>query len=304
MKRKELNKEKNIIGNQKEKVKINKSLFVNKKAETNKSLFNNEKEKSKINNKIILITILVLLIFSFLIGMRFLNKNYYNSGKFGNNTSIKEIEKTILNINSYKAEIEVTIKSNKNENKYKLYQEVKDGKEMQKVIEPEILKGTEIIYENGNLQIKNTQINASKIYTNYPYIANNELFLSDFLNNFNKSSNKEIRKEENKIVFILRNGKIYNQEQILTIEKNNSINNENKQQNYDQNYNENKRQNTDQNDNENKPQNNDQKNNENKNKNQNTNQNDNNKMKMTMQIIDSNNNVKIYIIYNKIEFNI
>lgn len=266
MKSKESNKEKNVIGNQKEKVKKNKSLFVNKKAETNKSLFNNEKEKSKINNKTILITILVLLIVSFLIGMKFLNKNYYNSEKIGNNMSIKEIEKTILNINSYKAEIEVTIKSNKNENKYKLYQEVKDGKEMQKVIEPEILKGTEIIYENGNLQIKNTQINASKIYTNYPYIANNELFLSDFLKNFNESSNKEIKKEENKIVFILRNGKIYNQEQILTIEKNNSINNENKPQN--------------------------------------TNQNDNNKMKMTMQIIDSNNNTKIYIIYNKIEFNI
>jgi len=286
LKSKESNKEKNVIGNEKEKVKIYKSLFVNKKAETNKSLFNNEKEKSKINNKIILITILVLLIVSFLIGMKFLNKNYYNSGKFGNNTSIKEIEKTILNINSYKAEIDVTIKSNKNENRYKLYQEVKDGKEMQKVIEPESLKGTEIIYENGNLQIKNTQINASKIYTNYPYIANNELFLNDFLNNFNKSTNKEIRKEENKIVFILRNGKIYNQEQILTIEKNKFINNENKPQNY----------------NENKPQNNDQNNNENKL--QNTNQNDNNKMKMTMQIIDSNNNVKIYIIYNKIEFNI
>ena len=290
MKRKELNKEKNVIGNQKEKVKINKSLFVNKKAEINKNLFNNEKEKSKINNKIILITILVLLIVSFLIGIKLLNKNYYNSGKFGNNTSIKEIGKTILNINSYKAEIEVTIKSNKNENKYKLYQEVKDGKEMQKVIEPESLKGTEIIYENSNLQIKNTQINASKIYTNYPYIANNELFLNDFLKNFNESSNKEIKKEENKIVFILRNGKIYNQEQILTIEKNSSIDNENKPQN------------TNQNDNENKPQNNEQ--NDNKNKNKDTNQNGNNKMKMTMQIIDSNNNIKIYIIYNKIEFNI
>lgn len=240
MKSKESNKKKNVIGNQKEKVKI--------------------------NNKLMLITTLLMLIMAFLFVMIFFNKNHHNSEKIGNNMSIKEIEKTILNINSYKAEIEVTIKSNKNENKYKLYQEVKDGKEMQKVIEPEILKGTEIIYENGNLQIKNTQINASKIYTNYPYIANNELFLSDFLKNFNESSNKEIKKEENKIVFILRNGKIYNQEQILTIEKNNFINNENKPQN--------------------------------------TNQNDNNKMKMTMQIIDSNNNIKIYIIYNKIEFNI
>ena len=79
MKSKESNKEKNVIGNQKGKVKKNKSLFVNKKTETNKSLFNNEKEKSKINNKTILITILILLIVFFLIGMKFLNKNYYNS---------------------------------------------------------------------------------------------------------------------------------------------------------------------------------------------------------------------------------
>lgn len=240
MKSKESNKKKNVIGNQKEKVKI--------------------------NNKLMLITTLLMLIMAFLFVMIFFNKNHHNSEKIGNNMSIKEIEKTILNINSYKAEIEVTIKSNKNENKYKLYQEVKDGKEMQKVIEPESLKGTEIIYENGNLQIKNTQINASKIYTNYPYIANNELFLNDFLNNFNKSSNKEIRKEENKIIFKLKNGRIYNQEQILTIEKNNYINKDNIKDN--------------------------------------SNQNNNGDIKMTMQIIDSNNNIKIYIIYNKIEFNI
>ena len=68
MKSKESNKKKNVIGNEKEKVKINKSLFVNKKAETNKSLFNNEKGKSKINNKIILIAILVLLIVFFFNG--------------------------------------------------------------------------------------------------------------------------------------------------------------------------------------------------------------------------------------------
>ena len=190
MKSKESNKKKNVIGNQKEKVKT--------------------------NNKLMLITTLLMLIMAFLFVMIFFNKNHHNSEKIG---------------------IEVTIKSNKNENKYKLYQEVKDGKEMQKVIEPESLKGTEIIYENGNLQIKNTQINASKIYTNYPYIANNELFLNDFLNNFNKSSNKEIRKEENKIIFKLKNGRIYNQEQILTIEKNNYINKDNIKDNSNQNNN-------------------------------------------------------------------
>ena len=111
MKSKESNKEKNVIDNQKEKVKT--------------------------NNKLMLITTLLMLIMAFLFVMIFLNKNHHNSEKIGNNMSIKEIEKTILNINSYKAEINVTIKSNKNENKYKLYQEVKDGREIQKVIEPE-----------------------------------------------------------------------------------------------------------------------------------------------------------------------
>lgn len=263
MKSKETNKKKNVIGNQKEKVKT--------------------------NNNLMLITTLLMLIIAFLFVMIFLNKNHHNSEKIGNNMSIKEIEKTILNINSYKAEIDVTIKSNKNENRYKLYQEVKDGREIQKVIEPESLKGAEIIYENGNLQIKNAQINASKIYTNYPYIANNELFLNDFLKNFNESSNKEIKREENKIIFKLKNGRIYNQEQILTIEKNNYFNKDidNTSNNKDIDYTNNNINyiNKD-------------------NIKDNSNQNNNGNIKMTMQIIDSNSNVRIYIIYNKIEFNI
>ena len=204
-------------------------------------------------NKVKLIIVLFIAIVVILILISFLNKNYNNSKKNGNNISIKEIEKTILNINSYKTELDVTIKSNKNENKYKLYQEVKNGREMQKVIDPDYLKGTEIIYENGKLQIKNTKINVSKFYENYPNIANNVLFLSDFMRKFNKSDNKEIKEKENQIIFKLKNGAIYNQEQILTIEKGN--------------------------------------------------QNDDN-LKITMKILDSNNNTRIYIIYSKIEFDI
>lgn len=204
-------------------------------------------------NKVKLIIVLFIAIVVILILISFLNKNYNNSKKNGNNISIKEIEKTILNINSYKTELDVTIKSNKNENKYKLYQEVKNGREMQKVIDPDYLKGTEIIYENGKLQIKNTKINVSKFYGNYPNIANNVLFLSDFMRKFNKSDNKEIKEKENQIIFKLKNGAIYNQEQILTIEKGN--------------------------------------------------QNDDN-LKITMKILDSNNNTRIYIIYSKIEFDI
>ena len=48
-------------------------------------------------------------------------KNNYKKIKFGNNESnksVKDIEAYILNINSYKATVEVTVNSNKNSNKY------------------------------------------------------------------------------------------------------------------------------------------------------------------------------------------
>ena len=57
----------------------------------------------------------------------FSNKGTKNF-KIGNNTSSQEIVDYILNINSYEAIIEVDIKSNKNENKYKIKQ-IYNGKD-------------------------------------------------------------------------------------------------------------------------------------------------------------------------------
>ena len=67
-----------------------------------------------LNKKNILIILTVLIISIIII---FFIKNNYKNFKIGNNVtskSIEEIEDYILNISSYDANVEVTIKSNKN----------------------------------------------------------------------------------------------------------------------------------------------------------------------------------------------
>ena len=68
----------------------------------------------------LIIGIIFLFIIFFII-FKFFN---YKNTKMGNNIvdkTLKEIEEYILNINSYDAEIEVKVESNKNTNKYILF---------------------------------------------------------------------------------------------------------------------------------------------------------------------------------------
>ena len=110
----------------------------------------------------------------------------------------------------------------------------------------------EFIYQNGSLEIKNTEISASKIYQNYPYITNNYLFITDFFDKYRNSNQKEIKEQNDKIIMQCENTEKtnkYNTKQILTINKD-----------------------------ELKPE--------------------------KLEIIDVNNNCRVYILYNEIEFNI
>lgn len=108
----------------------------------------------------------------------------YKNFKFGNNESNKsaeEIKKSIMNIESYVATIEVTVNSNKNTNKYLLKQEYsKNGLAKQIVIKPENIAGIETEYKDGSLIINNSRLNLSKIYSEYPYVSDNVLWLNSF----------------------------------------------------------------------------------------------------------------------------
>ena len=163
----------------------------------------------------IIIIIVTLLICNFFI------KSNYKIEQNGNNKNIQEIEQYILNVASYKAEINVTISSNKNANFYEFEQEVRgQSYSKQLALSPNSLAGMEIIYENGIITILNTQYSLSNIYENYPFVSTNSLFLTSFIEGYRNSETKKIEEIDGKIQmsYISKINK-YNNKQILYINK-------------------------------------------------------------------------------------
>ena len=136
--------------------------------------------------------------------MFFLKKDY-KTENFGNTINSSSIQEYILNMKSYEAEVEIIIKSNKNENKYLAKQEANSEKAKQEILEPEHIKGVTIQYEKNELKIENTKLNLSKLYHNYPYIQNNTLFLSSFIKEYKTTSNQKEMENEKEIILEIRN---------------------------------------------------------------------------------------------------
>lgn len=204
----------------------------------------------KIKKTIIIFIIVLILILGVI-----LIKNNYKTSKNGNNISNKsadEIENLILNIGSYEAKANITIKSNKNQNTYVVKQKYnKEGNlYRQEILEPSGIAGTLIQYDGKDLTIKNTNLNIKKIYENYSYIESNILSLASFIEDYKQSESKEIKEENGKVTLQVKlsNNNKYTMEKTLYINKN-----ENKIE--------------------------------------------------KMEIKDTTQNVRIYILYNEIEFN-
>lgn len=155
------------------------------------------------NNKKIFLIILIALILIALFFSIFKILNYKNT-QTGNNITdktLQEIEDYILNISSYDAEVEVTIESNKITNKYIIKQKYSNPNiSCQEIVEPKNIEGLTIKYDGQNLEISNSKLSLNTIYKNYDYIADNVLWLSDFIENY-KTNNGSI-KEENGIIIM------------------------------------------------------------------------------------------------------
>lgn len=151
-------------------------------------------------NKWFKILIIIASILCIILIFKNLLKTNYKNEESGNNKSVQEIEQYFLNINSYSAKIKVTVTSNKNVNFYELEQNVKVDKIEQMAISPKELEGIKISYENGKLVIKNTKYDLAKIYENYPYIANNDLYLTSFLEEYRSNESKKIEEKNGKII--------------------------------------------------------------------------------------------------------
>ena len=160
-------------------------------------------------NKKIFISIVIFLIIGIIIFLIFNNK-WVKKSKIGNNSSSQEIVDYILNISSYSATIEVTVKSNKNENKYILKQEYNgENQNSQEVIEPTNIAGIKIIKEGDSLKLENSNLNLTSIFEKYEYISDNCLDLSSFIEDYKNDENAKFKEENNQIIMQTKSKTLY-----------------------------------------------------------------------------------------------
>lgn len=148
---------------------------------------------------------------------------YYISGEFGNNKFRKQnefVEDIFEKLEKYEANIDVIIKSNKNENIYNMIQIV--DKDYSKLIlnSPESINGLVLEINKDVLRISNRNIEMEKIFEKYKASNDNLLFLNTFIKEFN--NNKSTIYEENGEILIellLNNDNTYIKSKVLYLDK-------------------------------------------------------------------------------------
>ena len=136
---------------------------------------------------------ILIIFFLIFISIVFFTQKNYKSKIYGNNKDVDKIEQIVKPFSS-----KMIVK------------------------QPDSISNMELIYENGTLEIKNTELNVSKVYHDYPYLSNNMLFLTDYIKTYGESVSKSIEEYEDAIyVKIEKEDNIYNKKQILRINKQN-----------------------------------------------------------------------------------
>ena len=170
------------------------------------------------NKKIIIIVSLVLLIFILSI---FISKNMTKNQKNGNNMNSQEIVDDLLNLSSYKAKVNVQVYSNKNKNKYILWQEYNSENGcIQEIIEPENIAGVKIVKKDNNLRIENCELDLKTIFENYNGLEDNSLDLINFINEY-KQEQSNYEEKDGEIIMKIKSDKNnkYLKNKILYINK-------------------------------------------------------------------------------------
>jgi hypothetical protein len=148
---------------------------------------------------IILVVILSVIFLFFCYKIFFAGNNIIKLNK-------EDIVESILegNIN-YRANIRVTIYSNKNVNEYEIYQE-ENGLENSylKVVSKGDIEGLEIECKKNNIVIENSNLKLEKIYENYTNIVNNNLFLNTFVDEYKEAEKIEKKENEDSIVIKIK----------------------------------------------------------------------------------------------------
>ena len=148
--------------------------------------------------KVFFILIIIILIIFF---MFFLFKIKKKKKKNGNNMNSQEIVDKILDLTSYTAKVKVQVNSNKNTNKYVLFQKFNSQEgSMQEVIEPENIAGVKIIKNNNNLSIENSNLDLKTIFENYNGLESNSLDLINFINEYKENNELDFEEKGEEII--------------------------------------------------------------------------------------------------------
>jgi len=150
--------------------------------------------------KIGLAMIAILLMAGLLFFLQNGNKNFKSGNTIGIQTD-EELERYILNISSYKAQMTVSIQSNKTINKYKMTQEFeKNGTQRMIIEEPENRKGIEIEQADGKITVKNTHLGLSNLYEKEEEITGNRLWLTTFIETYKQDEGRNMSSTEDEII--------------------------------------------------------------------------------------------------------
>lgn len=161
-------------------------------------IIHKENKKSKVKKTIIIVIIILIVI---LIISKIFIKNPIKNAKIGNNSSSQEIVEYFLNISSYEATIDMTVYSNKNENKYKIKQNYQgENNNCQEILEPSNIAGIKIIREENKLTIQNSKLNLSNILENYQYITDNCIDLTTFIKDYKNDQTSKMKEENETII--------------------------------------------------------------------------------------------------------
>ena len=151
----------------------------------------------KSNKKVFIFVLICIIIFSIF---------YYIFCILGNNKNRNQneiVDNILKKLENYEADVTVSVMTNKNETIYNMKQIYNKNKSKTIINSPENIKGMVIENTNNTLKITNPIINMEKVYEDYDFILNNDLFLNVFINDY-KNNSSEIHEQDNELIISIK----------------------------------------------------------------------------------------------------
>ena len=90
---------------------------------------------------------------------------------------------------------------------------------MHEVLEPANIAGVKITRKDENLIVENTNLNLSKMFSNYKGLEDNSLDLCNFIEEYKSNSESTFEQKNNEIIMTTTNNNKYNKVKVLYIDK-------------------------------------------------------------------------------------